>query len=100
MYRNQGIYYRNPAPSYMGRAEHIVGRREHTRGRGEHTRRVIYPRERAISWGAYEVLSSAFLIALSLLFVVGIAVLVLHIVGFDSPTQLYGFDLMIEHFEL
>ena len=86
MYRNQGYYHRQSAPPAIGRAERM--------------QRLLMPPERPINWGAYEVLSSALFIALSLLFVLGIAVLVLEIVGFDSLTQLYGFDLMVEHFEL
>lgn len=58
-----------------------------------------YPRERPIHWGIYEILSSAIFILLSLMFVAGIAALVLHIIGFDSLTQPFGFDQVLEHFE-
>ena len=84
MYRNQDLRHKPPSPSFPG----IVERQA----------RILIPPERPINWGAYEVLSSALLIALSLLFVLGIAALVLEIVGFDSLTQLYGFDLMVDHF--
>lgn len=86
MYRNQGLLHRHPAPPYEGRANRPP--------------RMLIAQERPVNWGAYEVLSSALLIGISLLFVLGITVLVLEIVGFDSLTQLYGFDLMVDHFEL
>lgn len=76
MYRNQGVYYRTQAPTYVRKSGLPLQR--------------AYTREKPIRWGVYEVLSSMLLIALSLIFVAGIAALVLHIVGFDSLAQLYG----------
>ena len=62
--------------------------------------RSIYPCEFRIHWGVYECASSVLLIGLGLLFVVGIAALVLLVIGFDSLTQLYGFSQTIGRFEV
>lgn len=86
MHRNQGVYYSTQGSSYIRSPNNPT--------------RPVYPRERPIHWGLYEILSSAIFITLSLMFVAGIAALVLHIIGFDSLTQLYGFDQVIEHFEI
>ena len=86
MYRYQSVYHRSHGPSYVRSPNNPA--------------RPIYPRERPIHWGVYEVLSSAIFISLSLMFVFGIAALVLHIIGFDSLTQLYGFDQVIDRFEI
>lgn len=86
MYRNPGVYYTDRGPSYMRSPNNPA--------------RPLYPRERPIHWGLYEIVSSLIFISLSLMFVAAIAALVLHIIGFDSLTQLYGFDQVIEHFDI
>lgn len=86
MQRRQGFYYSEQGSSYMRSPNNPSG--------------PVYPRERPIHWGIYEILSSAIFITLSLMFVAAIAALVLHIIGFDSLTQLYGFDQVIEHIEI
>ena len=78
MYRNQGASYRMPGAMYVGRPSNPV--------------RPASPRERPIHWGVYEIVSSAFFVTLSLMFVAGIAVLVLDIIGFNSMVQLYAFE--------
>lgn len=86
MHRNYEAYYSTQGPSYVRSPNNPT--------------RPIYPQERPIRWGVYEVFSSTLFILLSLMFIAGIAALVLHIIGFDSLTQLYGFDQVIEHFEI
>lgn len=61
--------------------------------------RSIYPCEFRIHWGPYECASTVLFIGLSLLFVVGIAALVLLVIGFDSLTQLYSYN-QIGRFEV
>lgn len=42
-------------------------------------------------WGAYEICYSAVSIALCLLFIAGLAVGVLELIGFNSLSQIYGY---------
>lgn len=60
----------------------------------------IYPREFPIHWGVYELASSILLIGVSLIVVAGIAALVMLVIGFDSLTQLYGFNQVVGRFEV
>lgn len=56
--------------------------------------------DRNLRWGTYEYVCSAIFISLALAFVAGFALLVVHIIGFDSLSHVYGFDRVIEHFDI
>ena len=56
--------------------------------------------DRRLHWGIYETLTSALFIGLSIMIIAGIAALVVHLIGFDSLTQIYGFDAVIDHFDI
>jgi hypothetical protein len=51
-------------------------------------------------WGMYECISTVFFIGVSLIVVAAIAALVMLVIGFTSPTQLYGFDQAIGGVEI
>jgi hypothetical protein len=60
-----------------------------------------YPaHDRSLHWGLYEILSSALFIGLSMMMIAGIAALVVHLIGFDSLTQIYGFDAVVDRFDI
>ncbi len=54
--------------------------------------RPLHSEERTRRWGFYEIASSILLVGLSLIFVVAIAALVIHLIGYDSLPRLYGFE--------
>lgn len=85
-HRSPGVYYRNTGPVYMRSPNNPI--------------KPVYLRERPVRWGLYEFISSVIFISLSLMFVAGIAALVLDVVGIDSLSQIYGLDQVIQHFEI
>lgn len=62
----------------------------------------MYPAryDRRLHWGIYEFLSSALFIGLCIMIIAGVAALIVNLIGFDSLSQIYGFDAVIDHFDV